>query len=389
VLISRVCGHALVVNSAALAMVSASDRAAGDETTGLYTEGAGGFERHVPPPDESEAEAAVLLACRTALATGITSAQTLLDTPHQMAAYARLRRKGRLPIRVTGMPPFAAVAQLHAHGVNTTFGDDRLKFGAAKLFSDGSLGARTALLSSPYADDPATRGLRIYDPELLKSHAREAQRNGFQLAIHAIGDQALRESLDAIEAALEAGSEDNVYHRHRIEHASLAPPDCLEHMAGRKIVVTAQPQFVPSDSWTPARIGRARTPWAYPFRSMIEAGIPVALSSDCPVERLDAFACLAAAVNRDAWTRDECLTVEQALRCYCLSGPYAAHAEERVGSLTPGKLADFVVLSADPTKIAGGALAALRAERVFIGGREATTPQSASAPAATYERRQV
>jgi predicted amidohydrolase YtcJ len=103
---------------------------------------------------------------------------------------------------------------------------------------------------------------------------------------------------------------------------------------------------------------------------MLNRGIPIALSSDCPVERMDAFACLAAAVGRDEWTMDEALTVEQALEAYCLGGAYAAHAEDRLGSLEVGKLADFVVLSDDPTKLDAEGLAKLRAEQVYIWGKK-------------------
>lgn len=370
IVISRICGHAAVANSAALALLTPAQRAAGDERTGLYTENdIDPFHRLIPPPDETEMEQAALLACDVALRTGITSVHTLLDTPQQMTAYTRLRATGRLPLRVTGMPPYAAVEQLHAHGIRSGFGDERLRFGAAKLFSDGSLGAQTALLAEPYADKPSTRGLRIYPPEELNAKAAYAQRKGFQLAIHAIGDQAVRETLDAIEHAL--AGESNAIHRHRIEHAALCPPDLLERMAARKILAIVQPQFVPSDAWTPDRIGPARVPWAYPFKSLLDAGVPLALSSDCPVERLDAFACLAAAVGRAPWSAPgETLTPEQAIRAYCLGGAYAAHAESWSGSLEAGKVADFVILSADPTRLDAASLSKLTAERVFVGGLE-------------------
>ena len=367
ILISRICGHATVVNSAALALVTADERARGDAETSLYTEGdAGPFYRLIPPPSEEEAEAGVLAACAVALRTGITSVQTLLDTPDQMAAYARLRRKGKLPVRVVGMPPASAAELLHAHGVNSTFGDDRLRFGAVKFFSDGSLGAQTAWLSEPYADKPETRGIRIYDPDDLKARARDAQRKGFQLAIHAIGDQALRETIDAIEFALDG--EDNAIHRHRVEHASVAPPDCVERMARLKIVATLQPQFVTSDTWTPDRLGPRRSQWAYPFRTMLRAGVPITLSSDCPVERLDGFACLAAAVGRHPWSPEETLTAEEAIRAYCLGSAYAGHMDDRLGSLEAGKYADFVVLSDDPTKLDAAGIARLRAEHVYVNG---------------------
>src|SRR5439155_292006 len=126
----------------------------------------------------------------------------LKERRDQMAAYSRLHDKGKLPLRVTVMPPQDAAENLHAHGIRSGFVDDWLRVGACKLFSDGSLGAQTAWLSTPYTDKPSTRGLRIYDPQELKRRAADAQAKGFQLAIHAIGDQALRETLDAIEYAL-------------------------------------------------------------------------------------------------------------------------------------------------------------------------------------------
>ena len=367
VLISRVCGHAIVVNSAALAHASDALRASGDERNGLYVEDhATAFYGFIPPATEEQLEQAVLRASNVALRTGITSVHTLLDFPAQMMGYSRLHQRGRLPIRVTGIPSYAAASHMHGLGIRTGFGDDRLRFGGAKFFSDGSLGAQTALLAEPYADKPDTRGIRMYEPHDLKEKARDAQRKGFQIAIHAIGDQALRETIDAIEFAL--NGEDNAIHRHRVEHASVAPPDCVERMARLKIVATLQPQFVTSDTWTPDRIGPKRVPWAYPFKTLLRAGVPITLSSDCPVERLDAFACLASAVGRHAWSPEETLTAEEAIRAYCLGSAYAGHVDDRLGSLEAGKLADFVVLSDDPTKLDAPAIANLRAEQVFVSG---------------------
>jgi hypothetical protein len=375
IVITRVCGHAIVVNSVALERISEAERSAGDAETGLYTETAiSAFYRRIPALSETEMEEGVLRAAEVALKTGITSIGTLLDTPEQMGAYSRLRRKGKLPLRVTGMPPYASIAGLYERGVNTTFGDEWLRFGGAKFFSDGSLGAHTALMSAPYADEdrPENLGVRIYDPEDLKAKCATAQAQGFQIVIHAIGDQAVVESLDAIEFAL--GEEgDNTYHRHRIEHASILRPDQMERMAKRKILAVVQPQFVTSDTWTGERVGAERTAWAYPFQSMRQAGIPLALSSDCPVEKLDAFACLSAAVARHDWSPNEKLTVEEALEAYCLGSAYALHAEDRVGSFAVGKYADFVVLSADPTQIAPSDIKNLTAEQVYLGGTIRTT----------------
>jgi predicted amidohydrolase YtcJ len=369
IIISRICGHASVVNSAALALVSDSERRAGNPGTGLYTEDdVVPFHRLIPPPSDEEQESAALAACGLALRTGITSVHTLLDTPNQMVTWSRLHQKGKLPIRVVGIPHYDTIDTLHRHGIRSRFGDDMLRFGGCKLFSDGSLGAQTAWLGEPYSDRPGTRGICIYDPEELKRRCADAQAKGFQLAIHAIGDQALRETLDAIEFALDGA--DNREHRHRVEHASMCPPDCLERMARLKIVATLQPQFVTSDTWTGDRLGRDRARWAYPFAQLLAAGVPITLSSDCPVERLDAFAAIASAVGRHAWSPHGTLTPEQAIRAYCLGSAYAAHADGKLGSLEPGKLADFVILSADPTNLSAPDIARLQAEQVFIGGIE-------------------
>lgn len=374
IVISRVCGHAGVANSAAIALLDPAERSAGDAETGLFTEASlWAFYRRIPPLSEVEMEQAILKACDVLLDTGITAVQTLLDTPEQMIGYTRLHRAGRLPIRVVAMPPWSAVDALHRHGMRTGFGDAWLRLGHAKLFADGSLGAQTALLAEPYADKSGTCGQRIYDPNDLKHRVLQAQQKGFSVAIHAIGDQALREVLDAIEHALdqdEAGR-DNGYHRHRVEHASLCPPDCVDRMAGRGIIATLQPQFVTSDTWTPERIGPQRVPWAYPFRSLLRAGVPVTLSSDCPVEWPSAFEAIASAVDRHPWSpaEREGLSPLEAIAAYCRGSAYAGLAETRQGDLTAGKSADFVVLSADPAGLDGAGIRRLKAEQVWVGGR--------------------
>lgn len=370
-ILSRVCGHAAVANSAAIALLSTDERAAGDAESGLYTEGAiSAFYDKIPEPDDAALERALLAACDVALKTGITSVQTMLDTPDQLKVYTRLKNKlGRLPIRVVAMPPESAAETLCEHGIVTGFGDEWLRIGGVKFFSDGSLGARTALLAQPYADEPSAIGERIYPGRTLHDRIRTVAAMGFQIVVHAIGDQALRETIDAIEGAL-AGA-DNRITRHRIEHASVCPPDQLSRLATLRIVTTLQPQFVTSDIWTGERLGRERAPWAYPFASMLRAGVPIGLSSDCPVEKLDAFACLASAVGRHAWSPAEKLGVDEGIRAYTLGSAYCAHRESQVGSLEIGKLADFVVLSANPLSMSAQELLRLRAERVFVAGQEA------------------
>lgn len=345
VFISRICGHATVANSAALALLDRDELAAGDADKGIFTEGASqAFYRRIPKLTDTELDQAALLACDVALRAGITSCQTMLDTPDQMSTWSRLAAENELPLRIVGHPPFDASATLHAHGLRTAFGNERVRFGAAKIFSDGSLGARTALLSQPYADDASTRGIRIHDPQKLKQMCRDGQARGFQIAIHAIGDQAVRETIDALEFAL--AGEPNTF-RHRIEHVSVCPPDCLERMAKLGLIAAVQPQFIKSDTWTATRLGPQRARWAYPFASLARAGVTLALGSDCPVEKLNPFATIAAATQREGINAEESLTIEQALEAYCLGSAFAGHTESFVGSLEVGKCADFVIVSDD------------------------------------------
>ena len=392
VLITRVCGHAGVANSAMIALTAASfpsitsATANSDPTTGLYSEDClTPLHRAIPRLTEVEMAEAILAAGRVALTTGITSVHTLLDTPDQFRGYTLLDQQNKLPLRVVAMPPYAAVESLHANGFRSGYGNDMLRLGSCKFFSDGSLGARTALMTAPYSDDPAhpeNLGTRIYDPKDLKSKCRDAQQKGFRIAIHAIGDGALDESLAAIEHALDDPSNhhDNSFWRHRIEHASVTRPDQLARMVRRKIVTTLQPQFVTSDTWTGHRLGPARIPWAYPFNKMRQAGLPITISSDCPVEKLNAFDALAAAVEGHPW-RDgnphdpsqqepQTLSPQAALEAYCLGSAYAGCTEHRTGSLSLGKCADFVILSDNPLTTPN--LRSLKAVEVFLGGRNVT-----------------
>ena len=372
IIISRICGHAAVANSVAIALLTDAERAQGDAESGLYTENAiSAFYEKIPEPSNEALERALLAACDVALSSGITSVQTMLDSADDLKVYTRLKnRLGQLPIRVVAMPPESAADTLHAHGIVTGFGDEWLRVGGAKFFSDGSLGARTALLSAPYADHPSAIGERIYPQRTLHDRVRVVAKMGFQVVIHAIGDQALRESIDAIEAALDGI--DNRITRHRIEHASVCPPDQLRRLAKLQIVATLQPQFVTSDIWTGERLGADRAPWAYPFASMLRAGVPIGLSSDCPVEKLDGIACLSSVVGRHAWSPCEVLSPMEAIRAYTLGSAYCAHREQTLGSLEVGKHADFVVLSADLTSMDADAIRAVIAKRTFVAGKEWT-----------------
>lgn len=345
VIITRICGHAVVVNSVAIGMLSSTEQEKGNASTGLFTETAiAAIKNCIPSPNETNLEDAVLAAADVALRQGITAVGTLLDTPAQFGAYIRLEQQTKLPVRMTGMPSWSSIDSLMMHGIRTGFGSNWTKVGGAKLFADGSLGARTARLSSPYEDAPGALGDRIFTPHELGRRAKIAAAAGFQIVIHAIGDQAVREALDAIIGTMTKGDGNPL--RHRLEHVSLASPDIINDMADYGIIAAIQPQFVTSDPWTIDRVGPTRAKQAYPFQSLVNANIPIALGSDCPVEQLSSAATIIAATRRAPWSPDEKLSLDQTLYAYTHGSAYSIFRDDIIGSLSPGKFADFIVYNA-------------------------------------------
>jgi len=337
VVIVRVCFHAAVGNTAALKMAGIwSD-------SGLVTEDdAAKLLSAVPPPGRDELEAALLLAAAEFRAKGFTAAHCLASSAEELAALRRLSLAGRMPIRVRVNIPYDLLPRLSEMGLATGVGDTRFSIGAVKLFADGSLGARTAALTSPYADEPANAGMLLHSRSELEQMVRRIHEAECQAAIHAIGDLALDRALDALEAAQAARPRPDA--RHRIEHASVARPDQIERMARLGVAACVQPQFVASDFWTAQRLGPHRIGWAYPFRSMVRAGVRLGGGTDCPVERPDPWAAFAAAIDRVQLAPEESLTLAEAIRLFTEGAAWLGFSEGVLGAITPGALADFVVL---------------------------------------------
>ncbi|RLG46502.1 MAG: hypothetical protein DRO06_04320, partial [Thermoproteota archaeon] len=249
----------------------------------------------------------------------------------EAAALRILRREGRLPIRVRAYsPPWAPPLLRRGRG------DPMLRFVGVKLMADGSLGARTAALREPYSDDPGNSGRMILSERAIRLVCRLAELAGLQAAVHAIGDGAL-------EAVLRAFSGLRRPRAHRVEHASVAPPDLIEEAARLGCWVVVQPRFVVSDFWVGERLGE-RARWAYPFRSMLEAGVRLAASSDCPVEPLDPLSGIRAAVDRPG---PEAISEGEAVSLYTSSAAAVTGEADR-GVLRPGAAADLTVLSSLP-----------------------------------------
>lgn len=361
VALSRVDGHMLVANSQALRRVPIEAPPEElDPERGLLRERAvDQFLAQVRPSPE-EIERAIPAAVRLAHSLGVTCVHDVV-TLERARAYQRLHRRGELALRVRLQIVVEHLDELVALGMDTGFGDELLRFGAIKIFADGSLGARNAALLEPYADEPSTRGHLNYPQEELDRLVRKAHEAGFQLMIHAIGDRAIEAALTALErAGVEPGD------RARIEHFELPTQAHLERAQALGAVASMQPNFV---QWSgpgglyEARLGRERDARIDPHRTVLEWGIPLAFGSDgMPFGPLYGLHC---AVN--APHAPQRLTVEEALHAYTLGAAYAGFDEGSLGSLEPGKLADLIVLSEDPGE-ARGRLRELRVEETYLGG---------------------
>ncbi|MGV3720893.1 MAG: amidohydrolase, partial [Actinomycetota bacterium] len=291
--ITRVCGHALAANGAALhlAGLDPNTQLAGFPK-GVLTETAmAPLNAAIPPPTPGEWVQAAAWACHAAARAGFVGVHSLMAHAHEVRALAALRAADRLPIRVRMQLPYSMLECAVATGLRTGFGDELLNFGAVKLFSDGSLGARTAALRAPYSDDPATAGELIHSDAELTRRVLEIYRGGFQACIHAIGDRAMDSTLTALELAGDP-SRGGVapVAPPRIEHASMVDRGLIQRMRAIGAGAAVQPQFAWSDHWLQERVGPERAQGCYAFRTMWEAGAPLAGSTDCPVEPLDAMA---------------------------------------------------------------------------------------------------
>ena len=380
VVLTRVCGHICVVNTAALRIVNIT-RETGPihggqidmnpetrEPTGILRESAQDLVwKAVPPPTLKELEAAILAACRDAVKVGLTSIHCLVESSSEISALHTLRKRKRLPLRLIILPPRELLDSLVALGVTTGFGDDYLRIGPVKIFADGSLGARTAALAEDYSDDPGNKGIMIFSQDELNEIVEKAHKSDLQVAIHAIGDRAIELALSAVEDALSRFPRRN--HRHRIEHASVLNRPLIKRMKDLNVIASIQPTFTISDFWVPQRVGAERVRLVYPFKTLMKSGVVIAGSSDCPTEILNPILGIHAAVTRGGFVREESLSVNEAIRAFTINAAYASFEEESKGSIEAGKLADFVVLSEDVTRIPPERIKDVRVEMTVVGGR--------------------
>lgn len=371
--------HTCVLNSKALELTGISAEAIPPpggqidkdpetgEPTGILRENATDLVwKAMPPPNEEELIEAATLACQKAVEAGLTGLHWMIYSPLEICIIQKLLEQKKLPLRVYLMIPVELLDPLIDLGLYTGFGDSMIRIGSIKIFADGSLGARTAALQKPYSDDPTTKGMTLYNQEELNELVAKAHKARLQLAIHAIGDQAIDMALTALERALEEAPRKN--HRHRIEHASVLNETLIRRLKKLEVIASVQPHFIISDFWVADRVGPRRAQWVYPFETLLQEGIRVTGGSDCPVEPINPLLGVYAAVTREAFPEKR-ITVDDALRLYTVNAAYASFEEKVKGSIEAGKLADLVVLSHDPMTVPSSKIKDIRVETTIVGGR--------------------
>ncbi len=340
-----------------------------------------------PAPFEAFVDA-IEAGAQAALAEGLTSVtepgisgQLTGNGPDDLAAFAAAVERDRLGVRMTVMPEASALHDLDAGpdpgygldlGVRTGLGDDHLRIGGVKVFADGALTARTAALCCDYLNEPGSRGFLHEDADVLRHRIVRAHCHGWQVATHAIGDAAVRTVLDAYDHAQAVRPRPDV--RHRVEHFGVAEDIHIARARGLGVVPVPQARFLSELGDVYVRnIGSERGDLLYRQRSLLEAGIEVPGSSDCPVVAGAPLLGIAALVTRTlpdgtVLNPAERLTPYQALRAFTYGSAYADHQEHRKGSLTRGKLADFVVLSDDLLSVEPERIGTLSVHATVVGG---------------------
>ncbi len=345
---------------------------------GMLLEGALTLVEKVIPQPSLESVSVAMEAVQPLLwKMGLTGVHDFDGRASFMALQA-LDLRGRLKLRVLKSIPLALLPEAHALGLRSGFGSDRLRIGSLKVFMDGTIGQRTAAMLQPYLDNPALRGMLHMDGETLAEYGRQAADVGLSVAVHAIGDRAVHETLNAFEQvrAYERKRQFTAL-RHRIEHVQLIHPDDAARLGRMGIVASMQPIHAISDMTLADRYWGERARLAYAWQTQARHGATLAFGSDAPVESPNPFWGLHAAVTRrrfdgtpgpDGWYPEERLSMQSALQGYTIGAAYAAGMEDRLGRLAPGYDADLIVLEKDPFTCPPDDLCSLDASATMLAG---------------------
>ncbi len=366
----RVCGHMSSVNSSAIRILGITpetpdvDRDPSGKLTGILTESAVVIARDATAPDKAKKVKALAIATRKAHSLGVTSIHDNGQTS-DFGIYRDAEAAGKLGVRVWFNYPASELDLLNSLSLTRGIGSDWLRIGGVKMFCDGALGARSAALSEPYADDPGNKGMFVHSASDFEATVRKANAAGHQLAIHAIGDMGIEATVSALESALaESPMKD---HRHRIEHLELPSRGHLTRMRKSKIMASMQPNFIGewggTDGMYLGRLGAKRTSRNNPFAEVLRAKVRLVFGSDCmPFSPLYG---IHSAVN--APHESQKIDVLSAVSAYTVDAAFPSFEEKLKGTLSEGKVADFIVLSDNPFE-APTAISSMTVLKTVVGG---------------------
>ncbi|MCU6453609.1 amidohydrolase family protein [Sphingomonas sp. A2-49] len=385
--LARADGHASWGNSAALkaAGITAKsvspaggriEKAAGGQPAGVFVDAAQALvAKVVPQPLGKDRNAAFIKAQAILLGYGITATADMGTSIDDWLTYRRIGDLGALRVRIMSYGAGVdTTVQIGGTGPTPWLYNDRLKLVGVKLYADGALGSRGAWLKAPYADAPGQSGAGFMTDALIRNLMSRASMDGYQVAVHAIGDRANAEVLDAIDEMAQTYKGDR---RWRIEHAQVVDPVDLPRFGRNGIIASMQPTHETSDrTMAEARLGPQRLAGAYAWATMLKNGGKLAFGSDYPVERPDPWAGWAAAFTRQdaqgqpfgGWRPEEAVTREQAWYAFTGGAAYAGFAEDRIGRLAPGLRADFIIVDRDPLLASPTDLRATKVQETWIGG---------------------
>jgi len=389
--VNRLDGHMALANSLALKLAGITKEtkdlpgglivrdAKTGEPTGVLKDGAQNLvDRVIPDKTFDEKHTAARAATEHAAQAGVTSL-TDMSAGDDVGLYQHMLDRGELKTRIYAIRSIVSWEPMGKIGVRAAFGSDMLRIGGLKGFADGSLGSSTALFFQPYNDTPETRGL-LFDqmlPEgIMLKRVEAADRIGLQVMIHAIGDEANKRILDIYEQAADKnGPRDR---RFRIEHAQHLRAADIPRFGQQKVIASMQPYHAADDGrWCDKRIGPERSKGTYAFRSLLDTGAILAFGSDWTVAPLNPLEGLKAAVTRqtldgkhpNGWNPEQKLTLDEAIRAFTAGSAYAEFAENVKGTITPGKLADLVMLDRDLYQIPPTEIDKARVLLTIVDGR--------------------
>jgi hypothetical protein len=390
VFVSRLDGHMALANSLALRLAGVTRqtldppggvivRDKSGEPTGVLKDAAQSFVwKVIPPASFEEKLAAARAASEYAAKLGVTSIQDV-SAGTDVGVYQALLDRGELKTRIYAIAPLPQWERLAQTGVRAHFGSEMLRVGGLKGFSDGSLGSTTALFYEPYRDEPSTSGIagdEMYPEGAMLKRVTDADRAGLQVMIHAIGDRANDLILSVFEhVERENGKRDR---RFRIEHAQHLRQQDIPRFARDRVIASMQPYHAIDDGrWAEKRIGKERAKTTYAFRSLLDAGATLAFGTDWTVAPLNPLLTVYAAVTRrtidgknsKGWVSEQKISVEETVHAYTVGSAYAEFQENVKGTITPGKLADLVLLSRDIFKIDPKEIENVKVVLTMVDGR--------------------